>query len=136
MKIGKMLLAALVVGILEMAWGWLTCGWLFNWVYRIEPVNIWKLGEEIPFVLMNVSTLVFAFLLAMAYNIIRKGLPGRGVFAKGLLFGLIVWIVGALPGIGSMAMFTTIAPVVIIYWLINAFVANIWKGIIIAAIVR
>ena len=79
MKIGRVLLAGIVVGILSSVWGWLTCGRLFNWVYALEPTIIWKPPAEMPFVLMNVASLVFAFLLAFVYALIYKGLPGRGI---------------------------------------------------------
>ncbi|HIE44474.1 MAG TPA: hypothetical protein EYP78_06755 [Candidatus Omnitrophica bacterium] len=88
MKIGKVVVAGVVVGILQSIWGWLTCGWLFNWVYTLEPATIWKSPEEMPFVLMNITNLVFAFLLALVYALVYKGIPGKGV-VKGLWFGLI-----------------------------------------------
>ena len=133
MKIGKLLLASVVVGILQSVWGWLTCGWLFNWVYTLEPTSIWKLPEEMPFVLMAITGFLFAFLLAFVYALIYKGLPGKGV-VKGLSFGLVVWLVGALPGNFSLVMVTIMAPGVVLYWIINSLVASLWQGLIIAAI--
>ena len=133
MKIGRVLIAGIVVGILSSAWGWLTCGRLFNRVYALEPTIIWKPPAEMPFVLMNVASLVFAFLLALVYALIYKGLPGRGV-VKGLWFGLFVWLVGGLPGISSLWMVTVMAPGVIIYWLVGSLVVSLWQGLVIAAI--
>lgn len=133
MKIGKVVLAGIVVGILHVIWSWITCGWLFNWVYSIEPVNIWKATENIPFLLMSVSNIVFAFLLALVYALIRKGLPGKGVI-KGLWFGLFVWLVGPLPGNFILGLCSTMAQQVIIYWIAIFLVTLLWEGLLIAAI--
>lgn len=133
MKIGKVVLAGVVVGILKSIWGWLTCGWLFNWVYTLEPTSIWKPVEEMPFGMMNVTNILFAFLLALVYALINKGLPGKGI-VKGLWFGLFVWLVGALPGTFALGMVTIMAHGVVIYWLISFLVVNLWQGLLIAAI--
>ncbi|MFH1541061.1 MAG: hypothetical protein ABID79_04315 [Elusimicrobiota bacterium] len=133
MKIGKVVLAGTVVGILNSIWGWLTCGWLFNWVYLLEPIFIWKQPNEMPFALMGVTGIVFAILLALVYMIIYKGLPGKGI-VKGLWFGLFVWLVGGLPGVFSLGMCTVMAWGVIIYWIIGGLVVCLWQGLVIAAI--
>ena len=122
---------SIIIGILKFIWGWLTCGWAFNWVYNIEPINIWKSAEEMPFVLMGITNFIFAFLLVLVYSLIYKGLPGKGV-AKGLWFGLFVWLVGALPGNFALGMVTTMATQVIIYWIVSFLIASLWQGLIIA----
>ncbi len=133
MKVGKLVFVGVVVSILKSVWGWLTCGWLFNWVYTLEPISVWKPPKEMPFVLMNITNLIFAFLLALVYAMICKGLPGKGI-VKGLWFGLFVWLVGALPGNLALGMFTIIAPGVITYWIISSLVESLWQGLIIVAI--
>lgn len=133
MKIRKVVLAGVAVGILKSIWGWLTCGWLFNWVYTLEPTSIWKPVGEMPFGMMSVTNILFAILLALVYAVINKGLPGKGI-AKGLCFGLFVWLVGALPGTFALGMVTIMAPGVVIYWIISFLVVNLWQGLVIAAI--
>ena len=134
MKIGKVVLAGVVVGILTFVWGWLTCGWLFNWVYTLEPTSIWKLPQEMPFALMGIMDVVFSILVAFVYALIHKGLPGKSIASKGLWFGLFVWLVGGLPGNFALGMVTVMAPAVVIYWIIDFLVINLWQGLIIAAI--
>ncbi|MCD4826115.1 MAG: hypothetical protein K8S55_16105 [Phycisphaerae bacterium] len=134
-RLAKSVLAGVVVGVLGIGWGWLTCGFLFNWVYRLAPTNIWVKPDDMPFDMMAVTSVLFAILLAIVYSQISKSLPGRSVVVKGLWFGVIVWLVGALPGIYSMLLYTTFAYQVVIYWLVNALVAGLWKGVIIALIV-
>ncbi len=133
MKIGKVVLAGVVVGILKSIWGWLTCGWLFNWVYTLEPTSIWKPVGEMPFGIMNVTNILFAILLALVYAVINKGLPGKGI-VKGLWFGLFVWLIGSLSGTFALGMVTIMAPGVVVYWIISFLIVNLWQGLIIAAI--
>ena len=38
----KALLPAFVITIIGTVIGFLTCGWLFSWVYEIEPISAWK----------------------------------------------------------------------------------------------
>ncbi|MFH1505240.1 MAG: hypothetical protein ABIH08_07665 [Candidatus Omnitrophota bacterium] len=133
MKIGKAALAGIVVGILHFIWGGVTCGWLFSWVYKIEPTCIWKLPQDIPFMLAAISGIVFAILLALVYAIIYKSLPGKGI-TKGLWYGLFTWLVGALPGNFSLGLYTTMASQVIVYWVIIFLITSLWSGLAIAAI--
>ncbi|MEW6103358.1 MAG: hypothetical protein AB1630_06025 [bacterium] len=136
MKRGKVLLAGVVVGILGSIWGWLTCGWLFNWVYTLEPTNVWKGPEAMTpgfMALANLLGILFAILMALVYALLYKGIPGKGVL-KGLCFGLFVWLVGTLPGNVMAGMWSVINPTVICYWVISGLVTNLWQGLVIAAI--
>ena len=72
--------------------------------------------------------------MVAAYVLIRKGLPGKSRLIKGLVFGLIVWAVGTLPGMFSTYAFMTVAPAVVLYWTILALILCPLKGIVIAAI--
>lgn len=133
MKIWRLAIAGVVVGILQGIWGFLTCGWLFNWVYKLEPTNIWKPVEQMPFMLMNIANIIFAFFLALVYSVIYQGLPGKGV-VKGLWFGLFVWLIGGFPGTIALGMVTTMATGVVIYWVISFLAISLWQGLVIAAI--
>ncbi len=42
MKIVRFYLAAVAITIAEFIIGFLSCGYLFRWVYKIPPANIWK----------------------------------------------------------------------------------------------
>ncbi len=134
MKIWKPLVAILAVTVLGVAVGFVSCGMLFNWVYELEPTNVWKPMTGPPGVMFQLAHLGLNVVLVAAYLLIRKGLPGKSGLIKGLTFGLGVWAVGTLPGMFSTYAFMTVAPTVIIYWTILALVLCPLKGIIIAAI--
>jgi hypothetical protein len=134
MKIGKMLIAGLVVSVFNMIVGGITCGWLFNWVYKLEPANIWRPMDGPPGMAFHIVGFLLNVVLVAVYALVRKGLPGGNRLAKGLVFGLCVWAVGMLPGMVSTYAFMNIAAGVVIYWTILGLVETPIKGLIIAAI--
>lgn len=134
MKWGRIIIAGIVVAILSAAYHWLTCGWLFSWIYTIKPTSIWKPIEQMPsFVVINLINILLDILLALFYALIYKALPGKNIF-KGLWFGFFLWLISTLPNNFALGMVTIIAPVVIIYSIIKLLVLNLIQGIIIAAI--
>jgi len=134
MKIGKILIAALVVSLFGAIFAGVTCGWLFNWVYKLEPINAWKPMDGPPGLLFYIGSFILNIILAVVYALLKKGIPGRNNFLKGLNFGLCVWAVGMLPGMFSTYSFMTVATGAVIYWTILGLIEMPIKGLIIAAI--
>ncbi|MFC1514891.1 hypothetical protein ACFL5X_03220 [Candidatus Omnitrophota bacterium] len=133
MKIGKVLVAAVAVTVFDTVVGILTCGGVFNWVYKLEPTNVWKSIDGPPGAMMYIGSLILNILLVTVYVFIRKGIPGRTRIAKGIVFGLCVWVVGTLPGMFATYYFMTVATTVVVYWTILALIQTPLKGLIIAA---
>ena len=138
MDIKKILTTGVVIWIVNSALGWLSCGYLFNWVYEIPP-NIW-LDESIITSTNNIigasiigiiSAMIFVFVYAVFY----KGIPGRGI-KKGVTYGILIWMVAALSGMASMPFYMTIATTVVVYWIALALVMNIINGIILGKMYR
>jgi len=129
----KLLPAAILITIVGFVLSWLTCGYLFNWVYLLEPVSVWKVVEMNTafFVKSLVGTFILSAILVGVYDYIRKGIPLKGI-QKGLCFGTMVWLVGVLPGMWSLYMFANFAPTVIVYWLVQGLVRYLILGGIIA----
>lgn len=134
MKAGKILIAALAVSLFNAIFAGVACGWLFNWVYKLEPTNIWKPIDGPPGLAFQIVVFLFHIVLAVVYALIRKGIPGKNKLSKGFVFGLCVWAVGMLPGMFSTYSFMTVAAGVIIYWAILGLIEMPIKGLIIAAI--
>lgn len=133
MKTGKVIIATIAITIFNAAAGALTCGGFFNWVYKLEPVNVWK-PMEAPGALFYTGSIILNFLFVLIYAMLHKGIPAANKFGKGLVYGLCVWALGMLPGMFSTCMFMTVAPTVIIYWLIMYLILDPIKGMITAAI--
>nr|VFK52516.1 MAG: hypothetical protein BECKTUN1418F_GA0071002_100915 [Candidatus Kentron sp. TUN]VFK52836.1 MAG: hypothetical protein BECKTUN1418E_GA0071001_101015 [Candidatus Kentron sp. TUN] len=47
MNYKKLTIATVIIFVLAQMWGFLTCGWLFSWVYEIEPTSVWIKMEQI-----------------------------------------------------------------------------------------
>ena len=109
-----------------------TCGFLFNWVYKLEPTNVWRPMEGPPGAMFYLGSLVLSIILAFVYALLRKGIPGKNRLVKGLVFGLCVWLVGNLPGMFATYSFMTVATTVVVYWAILGLVELSLKHITIA----
>lgn len=134
MKIGRMLIAAVALSVFGMIFGGLTCGWLFNWVYKLPPTNVWRPMDGPPGLAFHIGGFLLNVVLVAVYAVLRKGIPGKNKLAKGIIFGLCVWAVGILPGMFATYSFMTVATGVVIYWTILGLVEMPIKGLIIAAI--
>lgn len=134
----QMLLAAVLIWIVGTIFSWLTCGWLFNWIYTIEPI-IWQPVEVImstgSFVGSSLLGLLTSILFVLVYAVFYKGIPGKGV-KKGMAFGFFIWLVSGLSGMITMPFYMTIATTVVAYWIISALVMSLIKGAIVGAIYK
>ena len=134
----KVLLAGLVITVVSSVWGMLTCGWLFNWVYFLEPMEIWKdINFQDP-VFNSVfygGVFVLNFLFAWVFALVYHGIPGEKI-GKGIWYGFLVWLIGILPGMFSLYVWTNMAVVVVIYWIANLLIERIIAGIIVASIYK
>ncbi len=138
MKVKRLIIASIVIWIVSAAWGFLTCGWLFNWVYQIPPM-IWRSNEAITsgstMALSLIFGLLIAFIFVLIYAILYDGIPAIDL-GKGLLYGFLLWLVAPLSGMITMPLYMTIAWTVIIYWILNALVILLINGAIVAAIYK
>lgn len=130
MKVTSLFLSSLVVWIVSTAIGWLTCGWLFSWIYEIPP-KIWldphtmtATGNMIAMFLVG---LIGAFLFVLVYAIVYSGIPGFGV-KKGLTYGFLIWLISALAGMATIPFYMTISAWVVVYWIIQALVIKLVTG--------
>ena len=134
MKIRKILLATLAVTLFASIVGALTCGGFFNWVYKLEPVNVWKPMTEAPSLIFYVVEFLLNMIFVGVYALFLKGIPGKNKFIRGLVYGLAVFAVGMFPGMFATYFFQSINPIVIVYWTVWGFVLKPLNGLIAAAI--
>lgn len=135
MKWGKIVLAAVAATVVNAIYGMLTCGWLFNWVYKLPPTEILRpeTGYTGSFwAVFHVGGFIVYLILATIFVLIEKALPSKCRCCAGVAFGLIVWAVGVLPGMFYLYMFTVMAPGLLLYWVINGLVAMLITGLVIA----
>ena len=133
-KVGKIIAASVVVTVVGSIVGMVTCGWLFRWIYEIEPVNIWRQMDGPPPAIFYVASLILNLIFVSVYALFYKGIPGKSVVTKGLIYGLCVFAVGQLMGMVMTYMFMNIAWQVVVYWTICGLVFTPVYGIVAAAI--
>lgn len=134
MNIKKIILAIIVVAVFNIIVGMLTCGGAFSWVYKLEPTNVWKPFTSVSMPLMMIGIFIMDALFVFVYALINKGIPGQNSFVKGLVYGLLVVLVGLVPGMISTYLYMTVATTVVIYWTIWGLIVSPIKGLITAAI--
>lgn len=134
MKIKRIILAIIAVAVFNFIVGMLTCGGAFSWVYKIEPTNVWKPVTSFSIPLMLATIFFIDTLFVCVYAVISKGVPGANKFTKGLLYGLLVFLVGLVPGMISTYLYMTVATTVVVYWTIWGLIVSPLKGLITAAI--
>ncbi len=134
--ISRLILAAVAISVFNVIVGMITCGGVFNWVYLIEPTNVWKPMDSAPPVFYFVGLFIVNIIFVAIFAMLNKAIPGKNKLVKGLAYGLGVWAVGMLPGMLSTYSFMTVADVVIVYWLIWGLVVVPLKGLIVASIYK
>lgn len=134
MKISKVLIATIVVSVFNFIVGALTCGGVFSWVYKVQPTNVWKPMTNAILPYMIAEMLIVNLLFVIVYALLKKGIPGKNKISKGLIYGLLVWSVGMVPGMLSTALYMTVSKVVVLYWTIWGLIVTPLKGLITSAI--
>lgn len=134
MKLGKMAVAGLALTVFRAITGMVTCGGVFSWVYKLEPVHVWRPMTGGPSMKFFLGSLLLNMIFAGIFVLMQKGIPGSTRIAKGFVFGIGVWAVGMLPGMLATYEFMTVATTVVIYWTILGLVLTPVDGMIVAAI--
>lgn len=133
MKYGRILLATVVITVLNMLYGWITCGWLFKWVYALPPTDVWVPESAMTggfFAWMVAGHLVISFFFVLIFARLCRCLPGSNSGLRGATYGLFVWLVGVLPGMFATHMVMTVNTIVVYYWTLSGFVWLIVAGLI------
>jgi hypothetical protein len=136
----KVLLSAFVITIIGTVIGFLTCGWLFSWIYEIEPVSVWKYGPSMApsgqtMAINFIGELILAIILVCVFMKLYNGIPYSG-WKKGAKFGFLVWLVATLPGMFATYMWMNVAVEWIVYMVIVSLFALLIKGAVIGAMCK
>ncbi len=136
MSFVRVFLAAIVVTIFNQAWGFLTCGHFFTWIYFLPPVTVWRPPVEMTPMFWGVNAIGHFFLTLIFVAVLRwiaKGLPGAWLM-KGVCYGFIVWLTGILPGMFATGMYMTVNPLWTIYMTVNQLIWLPLAGLLAALI--
>jgi uncharacterized membrane protein YeaQ/YmgE (transglycosylase-associated protein family) len=81
-----------------------------------------------------VFSFITGFLLAMVYSVIKEGIPAKALNKKGLIFGLLLFLIAGIPGALSMYLLINLPIALIIGWTIEDLIVYLVGGIVIARI--
>jgi hypothetical protein len=75
--------------------------------------------------------LLYGQILAFVYAVLEDSIPGLR-FSKGMMFGVIVWLIAVLPAGLNMLLTMNIAGFAVLYNILQGLVASVLAGIVIA----
>jgi len=116
MKVLKIIFASIAVFVIQTGINMVTCGWLFKWVYDLEPTYVWKSMSCPPGSDFFLGSFLLDLLFVLVYVLMAEGIPGKGAVTKGMTYGIFIFATGILPGMFATYTFTNISPVVVMYW--------------------
>lgn len=133
----NVLISALAVWIFRTLFVWLTCGFLFTWIYALPPTDIWIPKDMMSSPQIFFPSLLSGFLSALifvsVFSFFHNSLPDKGV-GKGFTYGFIIWLVSSFSGLIGMPFYLQINEAVIAYWILQALVINLVSGYITASL--
>lgn len=134
-SIERVLLSSIIGGFVRFVVGACFGGVIGASLYEATPL-IWKPMDSPSFLLYIFILNLFAgFLFASIYSIFYNGIPGEGM-GKGVIYGILIFLVGTLPGILALYLMMNLAPLLIGLWLIESFVSFILMGLVTALICK
>jgi len=79
---------------------------------------------------------IAALLFGWVYNVLKAAVPGSGVLIKGFWYGVLVFLVGSLPGMFSLYLLINLPRSLIASWTISGFVIAVVDGCIVAWLIK
>lgn len=80
--------------------------------------------------------LVTGILFALVYAVIKQGIPGKTLSRKGMIYGLIVYLVGNVPSYLAFKLLIYLPCGLIWAWAIEGLIINLINGILVAKIIK
>ena len=133
MKILRGILGGVAFGIIGEIFGWVIYGVLFiKWT--VEAHQIWRPMESLYWRIgMPLADILGGLMVALAYAVLYKGIPGIGV-RRGLVFGLILWLITRLAGELFFYAMCPIPFMLVVAGWIHGLIVGALGGIVVAAI--
>ncbi|MEW6620965.1 MAG: hypothetical protein AB1422_16795 [bacterium] len=98
MKVVRWFVAGLAFGIISQIVGGIIYGGIFAHWYDCCSQLFRPMDSPLFTIGLSVMNLVQGLLLAAIYPVFYKGIPTQKPISKGVIFGLLLWIATALPG--------------------------------------
>jgi len=96
-----------------------------------SSAQLWKPMEIIWFEQMWALTIAEGILYGLVYSVLYNGIPGKNV-NKGLVFAVIIWLVGTVPGMAITYITIAVPAPIIVSWLFGGLINLLVMGITLA----
>jgi len=127
----KGIIAGIAAGVVVLAIGMLL-GSLLGAEYTATP-QLWKPMTGNWWYYMIVIDLVEGIIYGLVFGIVMNGIPGNG-WKKGLNYGLILWLVGTVPGMLMTYSTMAVPDMIVASWLFGGLISLAIAGPVIAVI--
>jgi hypothetical protein len=77
-----------------------------------------------------------AFLFALVYTVLQRGLPGRSTVVKGIWYGLLVFLVASVPSSLMLVLLINLPLGIVLLWGLEALVIDLAGGVLVAVFNR
>ncbi|MBW3011907.1 hypothetical protein KY311_01875 [Candidatus Woesearchaeota archaeon] len=134
MTIKRTLAAGFLASIVAFLFNLLTNGFLFSWVFLVMPADVWRVMTGLWYLWAVLLALMYGQILAFVYTILEESIPGVKL-SKGVMFGLLVWLVSILPNSLTMLVTMEVAGFLVFYNILHGLALSVLLGIVIAEIV-
>lgn len=83
-----------------------------------------------------IFTLIASIFFVMAYFMMGYTLPGKTLWNRGLLYGLLIFLVGGLPGMLSMVLLINLPIDLVAMWAVESLIIYLISGALVAKLLR
>jgi hypothetical protein len=134
MTLGKTVGTGILGALIAFVFGLVFDKILFAWVYLAMPgADFFKVASVSTQIWSVIGIILLQLFYAFTYVILQRSIPGLK-YAKGVLFGLMLWIVGVVPFSAMLLLNANINPIMPIYMLIAGLVQNVLIAVIYSGI--
>ena len=142
-KVARIIGAGILFGIIA-----LIIHWIFAFVgmaYYLDPAYfpVWSKimmptagPPPVSFFYYSLSfNIISGILFALVYTVIGSCVPGKRFMSRGLMYGFLVFLVGAIPGYLALYLLINLPPVLIALWAVEGLITYLVGGMVVAKLI-
>lgn len=81
-------------------------------------------------------SIIGGILVALVYGVVKNSVPGKTIAGKGLNYGVLVFLIGGIPGYLTLLLLINLPAALVLYWAVESLVVDLFGSIVLAWIMR